>query len=74
VRARFLVRAVPPVILYRHRLTRETRTLAGQIPLEVYDLQYVYDQVGNRTMKANSTTQHETYYEYDTDYEDPNDL
>jgi RHS repeat-associated protein len=56
----------------RHRLTRETRTLAGQTPVEVYDLEYFYDQVGNRSMKVDNVSERETYYTYDTDL-DPND-
>ncbi len=57
----------------RHRLTRETRTLAGEPPQTVYDIQYDYDQLGNRTVKIENTADRITYYEYDTDYDDPND-
>ena len=58
----------------RHRLTRETRTLGTEPPQTVYDIQYDYDQLGNRTVKIENTADRITYYEYDTDYEDPNDL
>ena len=57
----------------RHRLTRETRTLGTQPPQTVYDIEYDYDQLGNRTVKIENTADCITYYEYDTDYEDPND-
>ena len=58
----------------RHPLRGETRTLAGEPPQTVYDIQYDYDQLGNRTVKIENTADRITYYEYDTDYEDPNDL
>ena len=57
----------------RHRLRRETRTLAREPPQTIYDIQYDYDQLGNRTVKIENTADRITYYEYDTDYEDPND-
>ncbi len=57
----------------RHPLRRETRTLAGEPPQTVYDIQYDYDQLGNRTVKIENTADRITYYEYDTDYDDPND-
>jgi RHS repeat-associated protein len=55
----------------RDRLTRETRTVNST---QVYDIEYDYDQLGNRTVKIENVADRITYYEYDTDYEDPYEL
>ena len=58
----------------RDRLTRETRTKTSADPDETeYDIEYAYDQVGNRTARADHVTEQATVYSYDVDFE-PNQL
>ena len=50
----------------RHRLTRETRTKTSVNPAVVeYDIEYSYDQLGNRTQRIDHVAQRKTVYSYD---------
>jgi RHS repeat-associated protein len=58
----------------RNRLTRETRTKTSAEPDVVeYDIEYEYDQLGNRTVRTDNVAERETFYNYDVDV-DPNQL
>ncbi|MGE0480048.1 MAG: RHS repeat-associated core domain-containing protein [Phycisphaerae bacterium] len=52
----------------RKRLTDESRTIDADPAVVVYDLTYTYDQLGNRTLKADNTAAGLlTAYAYDVD-------
>jgi hypothetical protein len=51
----------------RGRLTGEQRVVGGTS--EVYNVMYVYDQLGNRLEKYDSVAQRRTCYDYDTDWD-----
>ncbi len=53
----------------RKQLRRETRTRGGTEV--VYDLEYTYDQLGNRQKKIDHVRQVTTRYEYDVDHYNP---
>lgn len=51
----------------RKRLTRELRVRAGAPPVTEYDLNYFYDQLGNRTSLVSATNNKSVAYFYDAD-------
>jgi RHS repeat-associated protein len=59
----------------RGRLIGETRTdiSDSQNPVVLYDIEYAYDQLGNRLSKKEWIAQRRTEYHYDVQY-DPNQL
>ena len=58
----------------RGRLTGETRTKTSAEPDEIeYNIEYQYDQLGNRTTRYDNVAEKRTDYTYDTDL-DPNTM
>ena len=53
----------------RGRLIAETRTKTSVYPTEIeYNIEYEYDQLGNRTARYDLVAERRTDYTYDTDF------